>query len=453
MKEDYLPTLKLGDKRLTERCKKLLDQFTDIPACSIPQACMAQKDIKAAYRFFSHPKVSSEAILQAHYAQTVARMKQEKEGPLLAHQDTTDLDFTTKPRTRNLGYLEGKQLYGLRVHSCLVTNISGTPLGLLDQYCWVREADEYGKSEDRWRKPIEEKESIRWINTLNKVQEHVTDIPMVVIGDREADIYELFTAPRHKNIDILVRATHNRKLATEVPKLKEVMEKETPVASISLEVPRGRERTARSAQLSVSYRAVEIQGPHRGKGNTVRLFCVLAQETNPPEGERPIAWLLLTTYPLLNEQDAVTSLQWYTKRWLIERFHYTLKSGCQIEELQLEERVRIERALAVYSIVAWRILWMTYQAREQPTSLCTEILKEDEWKVLSMYSNHTHHPPKEPPSVKAAVLMIAKLGGFMGRKGDGDPGVKVIWRGLQTFSKIYETWCFFNEPTKLMGNG
>ena len=174
--------------------------------------------------------------------------------------------------------------------------------------------------------------------------------------------------------------------------------------------------------------------------NNLPLYCILAEEINPPEEATAISWLLLTTIPVVTLGDAVEKIRWYTQRWKIERYHYVLKSGCKVEELQLETRNRLENALAVYSIIAWRLLWITYQSRETPTVNCELVLEKHEWQSLYCMINKTPIPPENPPMLKDAVLMLARLGGFLGRKNDHEPGVKVIWRGIQRLKDISQIW-------------
>jgi len=134
-------------------------------------------------------------------------------------------------------------------------------------------------------------------------------------------------------------------------------------------------------------------------------------------------------------EEALQKVEWYRERWKIERFHFTLKSGCNVEELQLGTKERLENAIALYSVVAWRLTWLTYQARVTPNFSCSMILEKHEWQALYCVVNKTHTPPENPPTLEEAVSLIARLGGFLGRKHDGKPGVKVIWRGLQKLNE------------------
>ena len=172
----------------------------------------------------------------------------------------------------------------------------------------------------------------------------------------------------------------------------------------------------------------------------IAVQVVLAEEEHPPTGEKAVSWLLLTTLPVDSFEAACQCLKRYECRWLIERYNYVLKSGCRLEELQLESSDRLERALTTYSIVAWRLLWLTYEARVNPESPVTIVLEEYEWQALYCTIHKSPKLPPEPPSIGQCIRWIAGLGGFLGRKGDGDPGVKTLWRGLQRLNDIAETW-------------
>ncbi len=177
----------------------------------------------------------------------------------------------------------------------------------------------------------------------------------------------------------------------------------------------------------------EIQVP-------IMVQAISAEEENPPPGEKAVSWLLLTTLPVGNYVDACDCLEKYAYRWLIERFHYVLKSGCGIEELELETAERMDKALATYSIVAWRLLWLTYEARKNPEKRIDEVLEEQEWQVLYLATQKNKALPTHPPKLREGVRQIASLGGFLGRKGDGEPGVKTLWRGWQRLQDMVVGW-------------
>ena len=174
------------------------------------------------------------------------------------------------------------------------------------------------------------------------------------------------------------------------------------------------------------------------------LWAVLVREMNPPEGVEGLEWLLLTTLAVLNFDQACEIIRYYTLRWLIERFHFVLKSGCALEDRQLRTADRLQRFLA--NVVAWRLLWLTYLGRGRPDLPCTVAFAAYEWQALYAYVHKTAILPNTPPTLQQATLWVAQLGGFLSRKGDGYPGVKVLWRGWQRLVDIAQTWLIFN-PT------
>lgn len=213
--------------------------------------------------------------------------------------------------------------------------------------------------------------------------------------------------------------------------------------------------------MTLRYTTVTLKRPRHTVDSDlcpqVTLQVVLAEELTPPPDVAPICGLLLTTFPLTTVADARQCVRWYSYRWLIERYHFVLKSGCHLEELQLETAARLHKALATYAIVAWRLLWLTYAARHDPTASCEVALESYEWQALYCTLHHTANPPAEPPSLGVAVRWIAQLGGFLARRRDGEPGVKTIWRGLRRLHDIAHTWQLLNSDPpssrkKIVGN-
>jgi len=317
-------------------------------------------------------------------------------------------------------------------------------LGLLDQVTWVRDGDSVGRRHSRRQRQTQDKESQRWLDALLTSQEIVpASVAVVTVADSEADIYDLFACERREGSDFLIRGTHDRRVG-EADHVWQALEKSPERGRYALEVPRQAGRKARLTDMSVRYETVVVQPPHSGRGRAQRqplaLQAILVREERPPEGVKPITWLLYTSLPIGSLQDALLYVRWYSYRWLIERYHYVLKSGCHVEELQLETAERLERALATYCIVAWRLLWLTYEARQHPDAPCDGVLEPAEWQALYCRHYHTVELPEAPPNLHEAVRWIAQLGGFLGRKSDGEPGVKTIWRGLRSLEEITAMW-------------
>lgn len=435
--------MKLSDKRLVERYKKLLGIMTEKPNSSIPQACNSFAETKAAYRFFDNENVESQAIRNAFYLSTASRIKGQK--IVLIPTDTTNLNFSSHAALKGRGVLTNWAARGLLLHSSLAVDSNGTPLGLLFQKCWGRKSEDYGKKYERTKMPIEKRESFKWIESLRGIQQHLPDETMgIVITDREADLYDYFAENRNPNCHILLRAKQTRTLVTG-DKLFEKLASLKPVGTFKITIKKNRGLEERKAELEVRFSSEVVLPPktHSHKGfSPISINIISATEINSLIAE-PVEWILLTTLPINSFEDAVQSIKWYSMRWIIERYHYTLKSGCQIEELQLEESERIDRAAAVYCVVAWRLMYVTYLGRNEPENPASMMLEKVEWEALYSFVNKGKKPPKQPPSNKEAVLLIARLGGFNNRKSDGNPGLKVVWHGLRRLKDIsasYSLW-------------
>lgn len=438
----------LGDTRRNKRLVRLVEDLAAQPHASVPQASGDLAATQAAYDFWSSPHIKAQAIREAHQRSTIERVKQHS--IIIGIQDTTELNFTHHPRKKGMGYLDNANSRGLKVHSVFCSSTNGVPLGILHQQVWSRDLDEIGKKHQRHKKPIQEKESQRWLTALEVTQSLISQETVVVtVADREADIYDLLVLPRRSNSELLIRATHNRRVkrnaeAQQVERLYEVMPQMPTCGQLTLELRRHPERVARSATLTLRTTTLQLQPPQNHPEAEslapVSVQVILAQEENPPAGVEPVSWLLLTTLPVTCFEDVVQCLRWYSYRWLIERYHYVLKSGCRLEQLQLETAERIQRALATYTIVAWRLLWITYLARYHPETPADTVLATHEWQALYCTIHKTPQPPPSPPSLNRCIRWIAQLGGFLGRKGDGEPGVKTIWQGLRRLHDIAQTW-------------
>lgn len=275
--------------------------------------------------------------------------------------------------------------------------------------------------------------------------------------DREGDIYDLLAWPRRPGVDLLVRAAHNRRVEHPEKHLWEAVRSTGPVGTMNVEVPRGAHRAPRRAKLTVRVSEVAVHPPRYRKHEPglaeVDVSGALAEEENPPPGQEAILWLLVTTLSLTGKEEAQRCVEHYARRWLVERYHYVLKRGGRVEELQRETADRLERVLALYSIVAWRLLWLTCEARVHPPDPCTKVLAREEWPALYSMVHPKRRLPRRPPSLKDAISWIGKLGGFLGRGGDRGRGVKTLWRGVfrpHDFTAALKT--LQNSGSGVMGN-
>lgn len=442
----------LGDARLARRLMGIARDFFGKPQANIPQACGSRARAKAAYRFFDHPDVKMDVVLSSHIEATRDRVRSHP--VVLAVQDTTTLDYTAHPATDGLGPLQSidELSAGLLVHDTMAFAVDGTPLGLLDLQCWARDGSTQGQAERRKRLPVEQKESAKWLRSYRKVaeaQRRAPDTLIVSVGDREADIYDLFAeaARDPSGPKLLVRAERSRGRKVEQKLLWDHMARQPVAGFLDIPLPRRGSRPARVAQLAIRFAAVTLEPPKASAHPPVPVWAVYAHEVHDDTQivDDPLSWMLLTTVETTSHEHACERLAWYTKRWGIEVYHRTLKSGCRIENRQLGTAKRLEACLAVDLVVAWRVYHLARAGRETPDLPCTVYFQDAEWKALVGFVNRNPIPPAEPPTLRQAMRMVAGLGGFLGRKGDGEPGAQTIWLGLQRLDDITAAWTVFSE--------
>jgi hypothetical protein len=440
--ESEFATLALGDRRRNHRVKSLMTQFAQQPAASIPLACGDASDIKAAYRFFDNQEVSAQALLQPHIQSTIKRMQ--THSVVLALQDTTALNYSKHFCTQGLGPIVNRRSSrGYFLHATFVVSPKGAPLGCLAAHTFNRSAKKFGtrsKSRVRNNEPIAQKESQRWIESLKACEAVAAQCPntrIVNIADREADIYELFAhALENKEVHLLIRVQHNRNVAGEHQRLWQHLERQPTAGMLCVEVPRCGGQPARKATLSVRFCALNVSAPCLKEDKpALALWAIEARELHPPRGSKAILWRLLTTMPVEEVSKAIEYIGWYARRWKIEVLHKVLKSGCNVEGRQLQTRQRLDRALMLALVVAWRVMHLTQISREQPQQPATLELSEMEVKVLCC---RFRSDSARELTLEKAMHWVARMGGFLGRKSDGNPGPITLWRGLRRLNDLAE---------------
>lgn len=464
--KDEVQGAALGDKRLTKRLGKVIESLGAKPNMSVPAATHGRAEMEAAYRFFDNDKVSPERILEPHIEATRERVSQTDVALLV--QDTTDLDLTRpKQQVRGAGPLEYHTRLGVFFHPLLAFNEHGLPLGVAWQKSWTRgKIKIMTKNEkNRWvrKTPIEGKETYRWVEGLRATRTFAETCPQttcVCIADSDADVYELFCEPRataRGEVHLLVRACKNRITTdTEVTWLEAARATEclyqcsvnvsARTAKLSTEKRKRHEtRDARLAELEIRATTVTVHPPYRPGRNRklpeVTLNVVLAEESNPPDGATPIQWLLATTLPTKDVQQVRQIVSYYSIRWQIEIYFRTLKGGCRIEGRQFETLERILNCLAVYTIIAWKVMYLSRLGSECPELSCELIFEPSEWKSVWM-TIRKENPPSNPPQLNEMIRMIASLGGYVIRKSTC-PGTQTLWFGLQRVYDLSTAWQTF----------
>jgi len=443
--EEEFGKVRLRDGRHRKRLFTLARDFYAQPAANIPQACGSRAKTKAAYRFFEHKAVSMNALLSSHYHSTMERIAREKIKVVLAVQDTTSFNYDTHAEMEGLGPIstrvDGAQ--GILLHDTMAYTTEGTALGLVDVQVWARDPRQFGKRATRHQRPIEQKESFKWLKSFRgaaRLQRQLGAASTVVsVGDREADVYELFALaksdPAHPKL--LIRAERDRRVQDTNLCLWQYMESQPVAGERLLHIPRRKGRAARDALLKIRFAQVELRPPKlKSSLGALSVGVVYVTEVNPPSQKDAVEWMLVTTLEVNDFEQALEKVDWYKRRWGIEEYHKTIKSVCRIESRQLGDRTVWENCLALDLVVAWRIEHIKKLSRERPQAPCRVAFEEHEWQALFALKRLDQPLPSIPPSVHEMTRWTAELGGFLGRKSDGEPGSITIGRGLQRLHDI-----------------
>jgi hypothetical protein len=402
-----LARLQLGDERLHRRAEKILQARWEQPQASFNGSFAGWAQAKGAYSLIASRRSSIElgTLLESHAEATQARMA--AESVVLLPQDTTTLNFTGLKKTSGLGPLGEDKGQSLWLHSLLAYRPDGVPLGLLQARCWARPKEPQTAARGRNARSIDEKESVRWVEALQKgavTARRMTQTQLVVITDREGDLYEMHDAAQNSppNLQTLIRAQHDRNLECH-QKLWAFMTQAPDCTMRTITVPRRRGQITRAATLEVRWSAITIDSPKVGckKGwPSVRLWAVRAHEPHPPEGVAAIDWMLLSNRPISSGAEAWQRVQWYRCRWGIEEWHRVLKTGCAAEQREFKTAEHLQRVLAFDLIVAWRILACLKLGRALPQLPATVLYTKEELAVLGALQKkqktcpplHSHWP-------------------------------------------------------------
>jgi Transposase DNA-binding/Transposase Tn5 dimerisation domain/Transposase DDE domain len=473
---EEMRTVDLRDKRLDERVTRILSDLGQRPTASIPAACGGHAEVTAAYRFFDNDKATPLRILQPHYDRTMQRIADNSVALLV--QDTTELDVTRpEAQVKGTGSLDGSSRRGVFLHLMEAFTEDGTPLGAVWAEMWSRPDEQVPLSQKEKQKrrketPIEDKESYRWLEGLRRaraVAEASPTTTCISVADSEADIYELFAEPRgtERPVQWLIRACYDRALEKTPDQQGELQQQAAHLRTAAMAaavvgtqeiIVRGRvpktgcekrarrqPRTSRDAIAEVRATTVTLNPPRRPdrKFAPVTVNVVLVREINPPKGEDPVEWILVTTLSIDTKNDVMKIIQYYKVRWMIEVIFRTLKSGCCVEDRRFEHVDRLLPCVAIYVIVAWRTLMVCRMGRSCPDIDCEAIFEPGEWKaVYTVVKNEA--PPKKPPRLEEIVRLVGQLGGWVNRPNRTDlPGVQTIWLGLQRMHDLAWAWARF----------
>jgi hypothetical protein len=427
----------LPDRRLAARWAAVLACLAAKPADSIPQASGDRHRAKAAYRFLASGRVTPEALLDS-YARTTAEAVRGLPVVYVVH-DSTTFNYSSLRRTAGLGPINDSPFgRGLHLHTSLAVRPDGVVLGLLHQRYWARPAAKAAVPPRR--RPPEERESVKWVEGVRAAAAALAGLPagerprLVHVMDREGDVTDVFRELAGGPDGLVVRSQHDRRLAGEPGSAAAALAAATRLGEYGVSVAARAGRAARPATLAVRAAAVTLDptdGSAEPGGPPLTFTLVEARGPGTPaDGSEPLHWRLWTTEPAAALAPARAVVGIYALRPRVEDFHLTLKSGCRVERLELETAERLQKALVIYSGIAARILGLRDRARQEPDAPGTEALGEDEWRALWAYARGAPPAPAQPPPTLAEVVAwLGRLGGHLGRKRDGPPGVRTLWRG------------------------
>ena len=456
----------LGDKRLSARLVRSATVLASCPGHAFTGA-PDRAAMKGYYRLIDHPEesqVTPEHIVAPHRARTIERMR--AHDTVLCIQDGTDLNFATRPGCEGLSIIGRNQTaaktLGLHLHLTLAVSGAGLPLGVLrcgfdepppgeaspEQASGESGEAHSGNHDTEPQTDDSVRKTRRWLDGLHDVAEAASELPrktrVISVMDREADFFELFdTQRRIGRVEVLVRARHDRRLGEGLPKRFAALRNAPADGHVEIDIARVSERpkssrtparparSARVARAEVHYRELTLPPTIEGLA-PVTLWAVHVRESVPPEGKKPLEWFLLTSVRVACLDAALETVGHYLRRWRVEDFFRVLKSGCRAEHLGFHSAERLERALTIQAVIAWRLMLMTLLGREVPECDAELLFSDIELRFLTDYAADAALPA--PRNLAGAVLLVALLGGYQNRNHDPPPGHPIMWRGYERMS-------------------
>lgn len=458
--EEEFETINLGDKRLNKRVIHITETLGLAPGRTIPQSFKTWAEIKACYNLFNNDLISYEKLLAPHVEKTLERIREHP--VILLLSDTTDANYTTKIAMEGKERLDNKQ-NGLWIHSTIAVSPERLTLGIIDVNYWHRQkevAEKDSKSRNtRDKAPIEEKESYRWLKSYLKACEIVQKSPetqIVNITDREGDIIEIFEASVNQAKQgnaayFIIRSQYDRLLEEKneatnkiKKKLRQKLKEEASLGEVEFIIPSTEKRKGRKVKQQIKAVTVTLTPAHKG-AKKIKVNAVMALEENPPKEEEPLMWILITNLAVNNFDDVCKIIKYYLCRWEIELFYKVLKSGCKIEERQLQTANRMQILIVILMILAWRVIYTMMLGRVCSEMSVNEVFEEAEWKAVYKIVNGKKALPRKPPKLGDFIVMVAILGGYIDQKGAEPPGVKTMWKGMARMVDFAIAWEAFGK--------
>jgi hypothetical protein len=425
-------TVELGDQRRTQRAVDMAQAMARRPADGVAKQMGDWNGQRGAYRLLDTDGVSHSALSEPHWQRTREKASQSGSVVLMV-QDITELDYSGHPATEGLGPIGNHHGRGLMVHNTLAIQPDERHvLGLAYQQVWSRDEVAHKRVESRkQRRERTNRQSHRWVEAVAAIGAPSAGVRWVHVGDRESDLFPFFEQCQATQVDFCIRLVRNRRVGDwTADKPRYLLDQARHLPALGerrLELPAKPGQAARTADLLVSWQAVTLRSPRNvpGQPTTVQAWVVRTWEPNPPVGVEPLEWLLLTSVPVLTLQDALERITWYSCRWIVEDYHSCLKTGCAIQNSQLQDAQRLQRLLAFLSILAVRLLQLRDLSRTTPHLLARQLVQP----VLVQIIAYRSHTDPNTLTLHSFWRAVAAIGGFPGRKSDGQPGWKRLWHG------------------------
>jgi hypothetical protein len=432
--ETHFGKAELGNRARTARLVDLAERFARHPGGTLPEKLKSPAALKAAYRLMERKEVTHSAVLQPHRQETLENIAQH-DGPVLVIHDATELDYNGLRSLQGLGQIgNGKRRGYLCQNSLAVDPQQREVLGLVNQVLYRRPKAPKQQTKQQGQKR-QDRESLLWLRGVAGLP---ADPRWVDVCDRGADTMEFLECEAHSGRRFVIRSHHNRQIQPEHEgalrrrPLQSFIRGQKSQGTREVKVSAGEERKARTAVVHVAFAPLRIIPPKQKRGNhgdqPLALWVVRVWEPDPPAGEEPLEWILLTNEPLESCADACRVVQWYECRWIVEEYHKAMKTGCNIEDLQFTHETRLQPMIALLSVVALTLLRLRDASRrpDAQTRLATEVVDREYVEVLNAWR---YRRVDTQMSIHAFFYALARLGGHQNRKNDKLPGWLVLWRG------------------------
>jgi hypothetical protein len=427
------------DKRLSDRLITIASAMIALPNGSIPQQMEIWSDTKACYAFLRNAKVSHNQIQAPHRKRVLEEASKTGKVVLFA-QDTSEVDYTSLEATTGLGYIGNHKNKGLMFHNCLAIEYNETNsriIGLANQQVWTRKNASLNKNETRAKRNKRGKESDVWLKNIQQIGSPPEGCKWVSIGDRANDIFEFFAESKKLGWETVARASQDRniKIGEQEATCLSHMRLLGSMGTMNIKIRKAGDSTQREILLNVSWEQVELQPPARLKRNTESVSLSVIRCWNT---EEDLEWILYSSIPVNNLEEAIEKVKWYANRWVIEEYHKCLKTGCRIEASQLENGKGLKSLLGILGVIAVYLLQLRNISREEPERPACEVV---DGKALQIIRKRFKLPLEV--TVKVFWYSVARLGGFIGRKSDGEPGWQTLWKGwLRLLDMLLAVNCF-----------